>query len=159
MNTDQSLRKHLIFLLKEEGAHAGFDSAVKGLPANLRGKKPKGAEHSAWQLVEHMRLAQWDILEFTRNPKHKSPNWPDDYWPKSPVPPDDKAWDKSIRAFRADLKALEEIVSDPKTDFFASLPHAKDKTVLREILLVADHNAYHIGALVALRRLLGAWPA
>jgi hypothetical protein len=96
-------------------------------------------------------------LEFTRDAKHESPKWPEGYWPKSPEPPDDKAWDKSIRAFRTDLKALEEIVSDPKTDLFAPLPHAQDKTVLREILLVADHNAYHIGALISLRRLLGAW--
>jgi hypothetical protein len=158
MNNNQSLRKHLLFLLKEEGAHAGFDSAVKNLPTNLRGKKPKGVEHSAWQLVEHLRIAQSDILEFTRDAKHESPKWPEGYWPKSPEPPDDKAWDKSIRAFRTDLKALEEIVSDLKTDLFAPLPHAQDKTVLREILLVADHNAYHIGALISLRRLLGAWP-
>ncbi|MGA2694464.1 MAG: DinB family protein [Terriglobales bacterium] len=157
MNNNQSLRKHLLFLLKEEGAHAGFDSAVKNLPTSLRGKKPKGVEHSAWQLVEHLRIAQSDILEFTRDAKHESPKWPEGYWPKSPEPPDDKAWDKSIRAFRTDLKALEEIVSDPKTDLFAPLPHAQDKTVLREILLVADHNAYHIGALISLRRLLGAW--
>src|SRR5579862_9669748 len=159
MNHDQSLRKHLLFLLKEEGAHAGFDSAVKNLPLNLRGKKPEGAEHSAWQLLEHMRIAQRDILEFTRNPKHESPKWPEGYWPKSPEPPDDKAWDKSVHAFRSDLKALEEIVSDSKADLFAPLPHDKEKTVLREVLLAADHNAYHIGALVSLRGLLGAWPS
>lgn len=157
MNSDQSLRKHLLFLLNEEGAHVSFESAVKKLSANLRGKTPKGCPHSAWQLLEHMRIAQWDILEFTRNPKHMSPKWPDEYWPASPVPPTEKAWDKSVKAFRADLRAITEIVADVKTDLYAPLPHDKDKTILREILLVADHNAYHIGELVLLRRILGSW--
>ncbi len=159
MNSDQSLRKHLLFLLNEEGAHASFESAVKKLSANLRGKKPKGCPHSAWQLLEHMRIAQWDILEFTRNPKHISPKWPDEYWPSLPEPPNAKAWDKSVKAFRADLGAITEIVANPTTDLLERLPHAADKTVLREVLLVADHNAYHVGELVLLRRILGSWPS
>ncbi len=158
MNNDQSLRKHLVFLLQGEGAHVGFDSAVKDMPANLRGKRPQGSPHSAWELLEHMRIAQWDILEFTRDPKHLSPKWPDSYWPKSPEPPDEHAWDESVKGFHSDLHALEKLVSDPGTDLLASLGHDKEKTVLREVLLAADHNAYHIGELVLLRRILGAWP-
>lgn len=159
MTSDQSLRQHLLFLLNEEGAHANFDSAIKGLPAELRGKKPKGCPYTAWQLLEHMRIAQLDILEFTRNPKHVSPKWPDAYWPASAEPPDGKAWEKSVKAFRSDLRAIAEIVADPLNDLLAPLPHDEDKTILREILLVADHNAYHLGELVLLRRMLDAWPS
>ena len=130
---------------------------MKNFPAELRGKRPKGAEHSPWQLLEHLRIAQWDILEFSRDAKHKSPEWPEEYWPKSPAPPDDKAWDKSVRAFRKALKALSELVSDEKTDLFAKIPHGDGQTILREALLTADHNAYHIGQLVLARKLLGAW--
>jgi hypothetical protein len=157
MSQDASLREHLITLLTGGNAHATFDAAVKNFPAELRGKRPKGAEHSPWQLLEHLRIAQWDILEFSRDAKHKSPEWPEVYWPKSPAPPDDKAWDKSVRAFRKDLKALSELVSDEKTDLFAKIPHGDGQTILREALLTADHNAYHIGQLVLARKLLGAW--
>jgi hypothetical protein len=157
MSQDASLREHLITLLTGGNAHATFDAAVKNFPAELRGKRPKGAEHSPWQLLEHLRIAQWDILEFSRDAKHKSPEWPEEYWPKSPAPPDDKAWDKSVRAFRKDLKALSELVSDEKTDLFAKIPHGDGQTILREALLTADHNAYHIGQLVLVRKLLGAW--
>lgn len=155
--TDTDLRQHLIDLLKEGNAHATFDDAVKNLPPALRGKKPKGAEHSPWQLLEHLRIAQWDILEFSRDPQHQSPDWPSGYWPAKPAPPDDKAWDKSVRAFRRDLKALCDIVADESTDLFARIPHGNGQTILREALLAADHNAYHIGQLVLVRRLLGAW--
>jgi hypothetical protein len=157
MSQDASLREHLITLLTGGNAHATFDAAVKNFPAELRGKRPKGAEHSPWQLLEHLRIAQWDILEFSRDAKHKSPEWPEEYWPKSPAPPDDKARDKSVRAFRKDLKALSELVSDEKTDLFAKIPHGDGQTILREALLTADHNAYHIGQLVLARKLLGAW--
>ena len=138
-------------------AHASFDQAVSGLPAALEGKRPEGAPHSAWELLEHMRLAQWDILEFSRNPKHVSPEWPEGYWPKTAAPPNAKAWAESVKKFRADLKAMEELVTDPKTDLFARIPHGDGQTILREALLAADHNAYHVGELVFLRRLLGAW--
>jgi hypothetical protein len=154
---DETLREHLLYLLREGGAHATFEQAVKGLPVNLRGKRPKGAEHSPWELLEHMRIAQGDILEFCRNANYKSPKWPDDYWPKTPAPPSAGAWPKSVRAFRDDLESMCELVDNPSTDLFARLPHGDGQTVLREALLAADHTAYHLGALVLVRRLLGAW--
>ena len=158
MNTDQALRKHLLYLLRDGGAHAGFDHAIAGLPAKLRGAKPPGAEHSPWEIVEHLRIAQWDILEFSRNPKHVSPEFPAGYWPKSAAPPNAAAWTRSVTAFRADLKAMQKLVENPKTDLFSPIPHGDGQTILREALLVADHNAYHLGELVLVRRLLGAWP-
>lgn len=151
-----SLRRHLIWLLKEGHAHAGFESAIRGLPAEARGSKVKGVPYTAWELLEHIRLAQWDILEFSRDPKHVSPDFPSDYWPRTKGPPPG-AWEKSVRAFRRDLKAMERLVSDPRTDLFARIPHGQGQTILREALLVADHNAYHLGQLVMLRRLLGEW--
>jgi hypothetical protein len=157
MSNDAALRQHLVSLLTEANAHATFDDAVKDLPAGLRGRVPKGAQHSPWQLLEHLRIAQWDILEFSRNPKHKSPDWPGEYWPASPEPPDDKAWDKSVRAFRKDLKEMCDLVSDPSTDLYAKIPHGDGQTILREALVTADHNAYHVGQLVLQRILLGAW--
>lgn len=154
---DSALREHVENLLTLGHAHATFDQAVKGLPAELRGKVPKGAEHSPWQLLEHLRIAQWDILEFSRNGKHKSPKWLEGYWPKEKAPGDKKAWDKSVRAFNRDLKEIVDLVRDEKTDLFAKIPHGDGQTILREALLVADHNAYHVGQLVLVRRLLGAW--
>ena len=154
---DAALRKHLVELLTGGHAHATFEQAVKDLPVELRGKTPKGVEHSPWQLVEHLRLAQSDILEFSRDAKHQSPKWPDGYWPKERAPADEKAWDKSLRAFKKDLKEMSALVEDPKTDLFAKIPHGDGQTILREALLAADHNAYHIGQLVLVRRLLGAW--
>ncbi len=155
---DKELRKHLLYLLGGGGAHTSFDKAVAGIAPRLRGVKPPGAPHTAWQLVEHMRLAQWDILEFSRSPAHVSPEWPAGYWPESEAPPDSKAWENSLEQFRADLKAMEELVADPATDLYARIPHGDGQTILREALLVADHNAYHLGQLVLVRRLLGAWP-
>ena len=154
---DRSLREHVLYLLREGGAHVGFDDAIEGLPANLRGTAPEGLPYSPWQLLEHMRIAQWDIVEFSRNANHKSPEWPRGYWPDSPAPPSPEAWDKSVEAFRADLKTMEKLVEDPSTDLFARIPWGDGQTILREALLVADHNAYHLGELVVVRRLLGAW--
>ena len=154
---DRSLRDHLLKLLTTEQAHAGFEKAIEKLPAELRGKRPRGADHSAWELVEHLRIAQWDILDFSRNPNYKHLAWPDEYWPRTPAPPDDKAWDKSVRAFRRDLKAFCELISDPATDLYAPVPHGDGQTILREAMLIADHNAYHVGQLVLVRQLLGAW--
>jgi hypothetical protein len=154
---DAALRETVINLLQEGHAHATFDAAVKGFPVELRGKTPKGAEHSPWQLLEHLRIAQWDILGFSINPEHKSPKWPEGYWPDSKAPTNEKAWDKSIRSFRKDLKTLCDLVSNESTDLFAKIPHGDGQTILREALLTADHNAYHIGQLVLVRRLLGAW--
>jgi hypothetical protein len=156
-NPDKALRQHLLYLLKEGGAHAMFVDVIKDFPAKLRGQKVPNFPHTAWMLLEHMRIAQRDILEFSRNSKHKSPKWPDGYWPKTDAPPTSVAWTKSIATFRKDLKAMEALITNPKTDLYAPLPWGEGQTVLREALLVADHNAYHIGQLVTLRRLLGAW--
>ena len=154
---DQSIREHVLGLLGGGNAHTTFDDALAGLPANARGKKVRGLPYTAWMLLEHLRIAQWDILEFSRNPKHESPEWPKGYWPKESAPPSDSAWNKSIKSFRADAKAMEQLVSDPNTDLYSKIPWGQGQTILREALLVADHNAYHIGELVLLRRLLGAW--
>ncbi len=156
-NPDQALRQHLVYLLNDGGAHAKFEDVIKNFSANLRGKKLENFPHTAWMLLEHMRLAQWDILEFSRDPKHISPKFPDGYWPKTDAPPSDAAWTKSIQSFHKDLKAMEDLVSDPKTDLYAPLPWGDGQTVLREAMLVADHNAYHLGQLVTLSRLLGSW--
>jgi hypothetical protein len=151
------LRDHLLSLLRGGGAHLDFDAAVGGLSPELRGAKPAGQPHTPWRLLEHMRIAQWDILEFSRNPRHVSPPFPQGYWPTGEAPPDEGAWDRSVAAFRADLKAMQDLVTNPATDLFTPIPHGEGQTVLREALLVADHNAYHLGQLVLLRRLLGAW--
>ncbi len=156
-NPDKALRQHLLYLLKDGGAHAKFDDVVRDFPAELRGKKPAKFPHTPWMLLEHMRIAQWDILQFSRNAKHASPKWPEGYWPKTEAPPSAAAWKKSIAGFQKDLKAMETLISNPKTDLYAPLPWGDGQTILREALLVADHNAYHLGQLVALRRLLGAW--
>ena len=154
---EQSLREHLKELLSGGGAHAKFDDVVKDLPAKLRGAKPENLPHSPWMLLEHMRIAQWDILEFSRNAKHVSPKWPEGYWPKTEAPADAAAWNQSLKEFRRDLEALKELVANPKTDLFAKIPWGEGQTILREALLVADHNAYHLAQIVDARRLLGDW--
>jgi hypothetical protein len=157
MKKQKSLAEHLVELLKGGHAHITFDNAVKDWPSNLQGVRPEGAAHSAWEILEHLRIAQWDILEFTRNPKHVSPEFPAGYWPKTQAPPDPKAWNNTIKSFRADLDAMIKIVQNKKTDFYTPFAYGEGQTVLREVLLVADHNAYHLGELLLLRRLLGAW--
>ncbi len=159
MNQDQVLREHLLYLLRGSGAHLDFEAAIAGLPAELRGARPAGMPHTPWRLLEHMRIAQWDILEFSRNPRHVSPKFPDGYWPKGDAPPDEAAWDRSAAAFRADLRAMQALVADTATDLYTPIPHGDGQTLLREALLVADHNSYHLGQLVVVRRALGAWPA
>jgi hypothetical protein len=154
---DKALREHLLYLLNGGGAHASFDKAIEGLPVALRGERPQGAEHSPWEILEHLRLAQWDILEFSRDPKHVSPEWPVGYWPKTQAPPNSTAWNKSVKGFQAGLKAMCELVENPTTKLYARIPHGDGQTILREALLIADHNAYHLGQLVLVRRLLGAW--
>jgi hypothetical protein len=154
---DASLREHLVEILKGGHAHATFDKAVRNLPADLRGRRPKGAEHSPWQVLEHLRIAQFDILDFSRNPGYRHLPWPEGYWPATAAPPDEKAWDKTVRAYRRDLKAMCDLVQDPGTNLYAKIPHGDGQTILREALLAADHNAYHIGEMVLLRRMLGAW--
>jgi len=155
MMRDRSLREHLLYLLGGGGAHVDFDTAVADFPAALRGRRSGGIPHTPWRLVEHMRIAQWDILEFSRNPGHVSPEFPDGYWPEGDGPPQDGAWDRALSQFRADLKAMQDLVADPATDLFAKIPGGTGQTILREALLVADHNAYHLGQLMAVRRALG----
>lgn len=157
MTTEAALRQHLVNLLLGGSAHADFETVVKDFPTPLRGKVPKGAKHSPWEVLEHLRIAQWDIVEFSSNSAHQSPDFPRGYWPLKAAPADDSAWDASVRAIRKDLKAMCALVEDPSTDLFAKIPHGDGQTILREALLVADHNAYHLGELVLLRRLLGAW--
>jgi hypothetical protein len=157
MDTNQALRAELDRLLAGHGAHADFNAVVADLPAALRGKKPEGAAHSLWEVLEHLRIAQWDMLEFSRDAKHVSPEWPVGYWPKHPEPGNDAAWANSLKAFQRDLKAMRELVADPKSDLFAPLAHGEGQTLLREALQLADHNAYHVGELILLRRMLGAW--
>jgi hypothetical protein len=152
---DQPLRQHLLYMLRESGAHTNFDPVVGDWPVQLTGAKVANSPHTAWMLLEHMRLAQWDILEFSRNPKHVSPAWPEGYWPSSEAPPSEQAWKASVAAFKKDLRAMEKMVADPKVDLFAKLPWGDGQTVLREALLVADHNAYHLGQLVMLRKSIG----
>jgi hypothetical protein len=154
--TTPSLRQHLANLLRMKGAHLDFRTAVADFPAHLRGAKPAGAPHSAWQLLEHMRLAQEDILDFSRNPAYQEKKFPDDYWPAGEAPPTEKAWDDSVRQFESDLKEMEALVADTKLDLFAAIPHGQRQTLLRETLLVADHNAYHLGQLMFLRKMLEA---
>jgi len=156
-DANHALREHLLYLLGGGGAHASFEHAIAGFPPDLRGVKPANLPFSAWHLLEHLRIAQWDILEFSVNPKHVSPAWPGGYWPGSDSPPSDAAWKKSIRQFRRDLKRLQALVANPHTDLYVPIPHGDGQTLLREALLVADHNAYHLGELVVVRRLLGAW--
>jgi hypothetical protein len=156
-SSDQALRDHVLYLLKGGGAHLDFEQAIGDLPQHLRGAKVDGVSHTPWRLLEHMRICQWDILEFSRNAEHVSPDFPDGYWPETDGPPDAEAWDKSIGAFRANLQAMIDLVSNPDTDLFAPIPHGDGQSILREALLVADHNSYHLGQLVFLRRCLGAW--
>jgi hypothetical protein len=149
-----SLRKTLAELLRMKGAHVNLEDAVSDFPPALRGVKPPGAPHTAWQLLEHMRLAQEDILDFSRNPKYKEKAFPDEYGPAAEAPPSEHAWAKSIETFQEDLRQMQELVADTKHDLLAKLPHGTGQTLLREALLVADHNAYHLGQLMFLRKIL-----
>jgi len=157
MVDDKAFRTHIAKLLDWEEARVGFDTAVKGIPPSLRGAVPDGWEYSAWQLVEHIRLAQADILEFCLTAKYQAKKWPDEYWPKARAPRTATAWTASIAQFRKDRKALQKLATDPAIDLVAEIPHGTGQTYLRELLLVADHTAYHVGAIVVLRRQLGIW--
>ena len=152
-----SLRDHLVALLGEGHAHITFTDAIADWPADKRGAKPPGQPFTAWRLLEHIRISGWDIVEFTKTAKHVSPEWPAGYWPVADAPADNAAWDKSVAQVERDLREMQRLVRDPKIDLFAKIPHGTGQTVLREALLLADHNAYHLGQLVLLRRLLGAW--
>jgi hypothetical protein len=156
---DKALREHLVKLLDGAEAHADWHAVFADIPENLRGGKPPGAPHTAWQLLEHMRIAQWDILEFSRDAKHVSPQFPDGYWPATDAPPNAEAWEKSAKAFGHDLAEMKKLVSESKTNLFERIGHGQGQTILREALLAADHNAYHLGQMVLLRKMLGAWRA
>jgi uncharacterized damage-inducible protein DinB len=157
MKTDASLREHLVKLLDWQDAHAGFEKAVANIPPKDRGRQPAGLPYSPWQLLEHLRRTQEDILDFCVNAKYEERAWPDDYWPSAVAPDSDKAWDESVSQFKKDRKALQKLAADPKIDLFARIPHGSGETYLRELLLVADHTAHHLGELIVVRRLLGNW--
>ncbi|HEU4564096.1 MAG TPA: DinB family protein [Gemmatimonadaceae bacterium] len=159
VDTDAALRAQLVRFLDFQEAHVGFDKAVEGIPAELQGVRPAGLPHSSWELLEHMRLTQRDILDFCRNPDYREPHWPDDYWPRNPAPPAPSAWEESVAAYRSDRGEMQRLAADPGVDLFATIPHGTGQTYLREVLLVADHAGYHIGQLVLVRRALGVWPA
>ena len=152
------LRDQLARLLAWEDAHVDFDAAVAKLPAKLRGVRPANLPYSPWQLVEHLRRTQHDILDFCRNPTYRQPAWPADYWPDAEAPPSPAAWTESVRAFQRDREALQALARDPAIDLLAAIPHGEGQTCLRELLLAADHAAYHVGELIVVRRLLGCWP-
>lgn len=158
MTTDSALRKQLLELLDSGNAHAKFEQAVEGFPLKRVGVRPEGSPHSAWELLEHLRIAQHDILEFSLSADHQSPKWPEGYWPKSPAPEREEQWNESVRSFKADRKAFEALLKDDARDLNRPFPWGEGQTLLREALLVADHNAYHLGQLVLVRRLVGAWP-
>jgi hypothetical protein len=151
---ENALRAQLADSLGWRGAHMSFDQAVKGFPPKLIGARVPGLAHSAWQLVSHLRITQWDILEFSRDPGHVSPQWPEGYWPPDGEQPSAAQWDDALRTFRADLAAMIGLVGDGKNDLFTPFPHGQGQTLLREAILVIDHNSYHVGQLVDLRRLL-----
>jgi hypothetical protein len=155
MAPDDPFRAHVIRLLDWQDAHVTFDAAVEGMPRDLRSRRPERSPHSAWELVEHMRLTQWDILDFSVNPSYEERAWPADYWPEANEAPTDGEWEESLERFRADREALKRLAAE--ADLLATIPHGSGQTYLRELVLVADHNAYHVGQLVLVRRLLGAW--
>ena len=154
---NQVIHKTLSEYLKGRSAHVGIEKALKDFPPELYGKKPKGMSHTAWQLLEHIRIALHDLLEFCRNPNYKTPNWPDDYWPKSDSPASTKEWDTSVKNLHKDFQEFEDLVNSPDTDLYARIPWGDGQTIFREILLAGDHTSYHVGQLITLRQLLGAW--
>ena len=157
MSQDEAVRKQVSSLLDWADAHAGFEKILEGIPPKLRGTAPEPLPYTPWQLLEHLRLTQRDILEFCRNPEYTEPHWPDDYWPATAAPPTEKAWQESTRAFLADRAAMKQLAEDPSVDLLSPIPHGSGQTILRELLLVADHNAYHLGEMVVVRRCLGIW--
>lgn len=157
MANDRELREHLIQLLEGGHAHATFDQAVRGLPASRAGVRPKGLPYSAWELLEHLRIAQNDILRFSQSAEYESPKWPEGYWPSAPAPALESHWTRSVRAVRKDRAEFQALLRDPKQNLYRKFPWGTGQTLLREALLIADHNAYHIGQLVLVRRLLGEW--
>ena len=155
---DKALREQLRKVLSWGEAHTDWKTVIDGVSKSKRGIRPPGSPHSAWELLEHLRIGQWDILSFCLDPKHASPEWPKGYWPKTTEPPSDAVWVQSVEAFKKDNEAMGNLVMDPKQDLFAPIPHGSGQTILRQVLLLADHNSYHLGQFVLVRRLLGDWP-
>jgi hypothetical protein len=154
---DRALREQLVEFLRGGSAHAELKTVVAGVPKELRGKKPKGAPHSAWQLLEHIRVALHDLYDFSTNPNYVQPNWPDDYWQKDAAPPSDGAWTASVRALKKDIEDFEKLIGEPETNLYATIPWGQGQTILREVLLAGQHTSYHLGQLVSLRKELGGW--
>jgi hypothetical protein len=157
VSSDQVVRDQLVALLRGGQAHMTFDEALAAFPIAQINTTPPHVPYTPWHLLEHLRIAQWDILEFIRNPAHVSPPWPEGYWPPREARADAAAWAGTIAAFQADLQSLQDLVRDPATDLYAPLPHAPEYTILREILVVADHNAYHVGEFAILRQVMETW--
>lgn len=153
---EKALRDQLVRLLDWDSAHARFEDTVKDFPPALRGVRPSGAPHSPWELLEHLRITLSDILEFSRDAKHVSPEWPSGYWPATQEPPSASAWDESVDAYRRDLRELADLAGDESIDLYTPIAHGDGQTILREIVLAVDHNAYHVGQLMIVRRTLGA---
>lgn len=158
MSPDESIRKHLKSLLTWRSAHVEFDRVIRNVPPDLRGACPSGMPYSLWQLLEHIRLAQWDILDFCRNANYTTPPWPDAFWPSDASPDSREGWQESIDSYKRDRQSLIDIVLDGSIDLLSEIPHGEGQTYFREIVLVADHTAYHVGQMVAVRRILGIWP-
>jgi hypothetical protein len=158
IDKDDSLRKHVLYLLRGGGAHLSFDDFVGSFPADLCNRNLEGLPYTPWQVLEHMRMAQWDILEFSRDPNHVSPEFPKGYWPRQEELGTPKLWQETIDEFRKDLQQMEALVEDSSTDLYAPIPHGDGQTILREALLIADHNAYHLGALAVMARIVKAVP-
>jgi hypothetical protein len=156
MSSDQNkmLREQLLHAMRGDESHIDFESVINDLSPELGGVKPEGAPHTAWQLLEHMRIAQYDLLEFSRDPNHKSPKWPEGYWPKTEAPPNRQAWDASIATFRKEAQAMEDLIQDPNLDLFESIEGGTGQTLLREALVAAAHNSYHLGQLMYLKKIL-----
>jgi hypothetical protein len=153
MDSSNDLRKRLIYALQGKGAHLDLEKVLQNFPSEFRGKTILHLPYTAWQLLEHMRIAQWDILEFSRDANHISPKWPEGYWPQEKTPPNDTAWDTAVSQFFHDLNALQDLVSNPSTDLHKKIPHGSGQNILREAILVLDHNAYHLGQLVLIRKI------
>lgn len=154
---DRELRDYLKRVLTWDEAHANWQAALEGVDTAQRGVRPPGSPHSLWELLEHARIAQWDIVQFCIDGKHKSPDWPSGYWPKNPAPPSEQAWENSVRDVARDTQEMAKLVEDSNRDLYGKIPHGSGQTLLRQALLLADHNAYHLGQFVLVRRLLGAW--
>jgi hypothetical protein len=159
VDIDKVVREQLLALLQGGNAHMAFEDAIAEFPIKAINRKPPNITYTLWHLLEHMRIVQWDILEFVRNPNHVSPEYPSGYWPPEESEADQPRWKKTIAAFRSDLKAVQALVLDPRTNFFEPIPHAKKYNVFREVLLVADHNAYHIGEILTLRQIMDISPS